>query len=205
MNPAEAIARHGLKLHGVIQVGSHWGEEQPIWTALGLPAIHFEPVRANVEKLRAACAGHRARVIDLALGNRKERALINTETSNGGQSCSLLQPKLHLQEFPQIAFDGSEQVLVWRLDDVHEIYQPDLLDGYDFLYMDAQGYELEILKGAARTLDQISAIITEVNRGELFEGCAMVDELDWHLSFAGFKRVETNWHSRLFGDALYLR
>ena len=70
------------------------------------------------------------------------------------------------------------------------------------MYVDTQGYELEVFKGAINTLKHIDFIFCEVNRAEVFEGCAQIGELDAFLADQGFKRVETEWHGGDFGDSL---
>jgi hypothetical protein len=76
---------------------------------------------------------------------------------------------------------------------------------YNFINMDVQGYELEVMRGAMNTLDKIDYIISEVNKEELYENCVRVDRLDNFLSKFGFKRVETNWEGVTWGDALYIK
>jgi hypothetical protein len=48
-------------------------------------------------------------------------------------------------------------------------------------------------------------IIAEVNRDELYENCARVDEIDSFLSEYGFERKETNWEGQTWGDAFYIK
>ena len=70
--------------------------------------------------------------------------------------------------------------------------------------MDVQGYELEVLKGAAELLADIDYIHAEINRVELYEGCVMVSDLDMFLQ--DFVRVNTEWWpGQDWGDAFYIR
>jgi hypothetical protein len=70
-----------------------------------------------------------------------------------------------------------------RLDDILEDKQ-----NYNFLTIDVQGYELEVLKGSRETLKNINYILTEVNRDELYENCARVEQLDEFLGRFNFQR-----------------
>jgi FkbM family methyltransferase len=74
---------------------------------------------------------------------------------------------------------------------------------YNTLVMDVQGFEDRVLKGATQTLNQIDYIYTEVNRDEVYENCARVEQLDEYLT--DFTRVETNWGGGTWGDAWYIR
>ena len=78
---------------------------------------------------------------------------------------------------------------------------------FNFLNIDVQGYELEVLRGAEICLENVYYIIVEVNKAELYQGCPMVEEIDDFLSGFGFSRVETEWrHNReKWGDALYVK
>jgi hypothetical protein len=71
--------------------------------------------------------------------------------------------------------------------------------------MDVQGYELEVLKGAKKTLENVDYVYCEVNRDEVYEGNAYVEELDEFLSQYNMERVETSWEGQIWGDALYIR
>tara|TARA_B100000965_G_scaffold362182_1_gene344050 strand:- start:137 stop:385 length:249 start_codon:yes stop_codon:yes gene_type:complete len=71
--------------------------------------------------------------------------------------------------------------------------------------MDVQGYELEVLKGATETLKNINYVYCEVNRDEVYENNAYVEEIDEFLAGYGMERVETNWAGDIWGDALYIR
>jgi hypothetical protein len=73
------------------------------------------------------------------------------------------------------------------------------------LKMDVQGYELEVLKGGAETMKHIDYVYCEINRDELYEGNAFVEDLDVFLADYNMERVETDWAGTLWGDALYIR
>jgi len=76
-----------------------------------------------------------------------------------------------------------------------------------FTNIDVQGYELEVFKGGTETLKGIDAIYTEINKAELYEGCALVEDLDAFLKLHGFSRVGEwcPYEPHNWGDALYTR
>ena len=76
---------------------------------------------------------------------------------------------------------------------------------YNFLNIDVQGYELEVLKGATKTLENIEAMILEINRDEMYEGCPMVEEIDSFLREYNIVRAVTHWQSESWGDGIYVR
>jgi len=99
---------------------------------------------------------------------------------------------------PDVIFSGQELVEMKKLDDF-------LFKNYNFINMDVQGYEMEVLKGAEKTLENIDYLYCEVNRNEVYEGNAYIEEIDNYLSNYNMRRVETSWwYDGPWGDALYI-
>jgi FkbM family methyltransferase len=190
----------GMK--GVISIGSHWGEEYKKWKCEGAENfIFFEPVSFNYKHMMELLPDeNNIRAFNMAIGNKKGKITINVENdeNNKGQSCSILEPKLHLEQFPHIVFDSTEEVGIDRLDNIK--YGRAL---YDYLHIDVQGYELEVLKGATQSMQYINVIDIEVNRAELYLGCAMIVDIDTFLRVMGFYRISVDWYGGNFGGAIY--
>jgi len=191
--------KYKMNVKGVLHIGAHFGEENSIYDELNYPnRIFFEPLKKNFDVLRQNITEWP--LINIALGASKQSKEMYVESANNGQSSSLLKPKLHLQQYPHITFSEKENVLVDTLDNVLEDKE-----SYNFINMDVQGYELEVLKGATESLKHIDYLMCEVNRAEVYEECCMVDELDSFLSSYKFKRVETSWDGITWGDAFYVK
>ena len=60
--------------------------------------------------------------------------------------------------------------------------------------IDVQGAELLAFQGAPHWLGSLDAILTEVNLLELYEGCAIEDEVVAVLGGHGFHPVESLYH-----------
>jgi FkbM family methyltransferase len=198
------VDKYQPKFKGVIHVGAHYGEEVPDYLKAGIyPIALIEPSKSAYEKCCSLYDGTHY-ILNAAIGNKSGRIKMNTASFNKGESNSILQPKLHLQQHPEVVFDGEESVWMTTLD-----YQLDNLYGnnaypFNFLAMDVQGYEGEVIKGATETLKHIDYIYSEVNRGQTYAGNMEIDEFDELLK--DFKRVETKWAgSTTWGDAFYIR
>ena len=139
----------------------------------------------------------------VAAGSHTGTGSISLDKSQGnkGQSSSLLKPKGHLKRYPRIKFDSPVEVQVCPLDEIMEGKD------FNFLNIDVQGYELEVLRGAKKCLENVYYIVVEVNRAELYQDCPMIDEIDDFLRGFGFSRVETEWRRNRenWGDALYVK
>ena len=192
-------------LHSVAHVGGHYAEELDDYLKAGFRKIDFfEPLAANcaVIRERIAAASLGPTVVDLhqvALGSNKEWVTHKAMyvSSNEAQSSSLLLPTHHTVQYPHITFELGEIVTVHNLD--YYQLQPDILA------MDTQGYELEVLKGATETLKSVKVVYTEVSNVPLYEGSALVEDLDEFLQPFGFKRVRTDWVGVTWGDAVYVK
>lgn len=191
------IEKYKIPVSGVIHVGAHFGEEYLSYIGAGIYNIHFfEASNRTFARLKfqVGCSP----CYNLALGAVESKSTMYVETSNQGQSNSLLKPLLHSKQYPQITFDEIEEVTVRPLDSFN-------IKGCNFLNIDVQGFELEVLKGSEQSLPDINYIYSEVNRAETYENCAQIGEMDGFLSRHGFKRVETIWAGGIWGDALWVK
>lgn len=196
----EIIAEFGLNIRGVIHIGGHRGQEYVYYKDIGLANVVFVEPQPDNFNILSQNVGKECLLFKTALGNFEGKTEMFTESANQGQSSSLLKPHKHLTQYPNIVFNGKIEVSVTKLDLL-------MLDHslYNFINIDVQGYELEVFKGGIETLKSIDYIYAEVNRAELYKGCALVDEVDKFLAGCGFKRVETWWDGVTWGDALYIK
>jgi len=175
-----------LNINGVIHVGAHKGQEVRHYVDRGIKnIILFEPHPGSFSALsgRMKNLDEDIILVNKAAGNiNGQRKLF--KSSNSGMSSSLLKPRRHLEKYPSIKFDGGTLVDVVRLDDY--IVNP---EEYNYMSIDVQGYELEVLKGSVNLLEHIDYIMTEVNSIYLYAGGVLIDELDEFLAEHNFKRI----------------
>lgn len=194
------VQTYSLNIRGVLHIGAHYGEEYDAYVQLGIKdMVFFEPIPSNYEILSSRI-GTSAITHNVALGNTVGEIEMYVEEANEGQSCSVLNPVLHLQQYPHIQFTKKIKVPINKLDSY--MVEP---EKYNMINMDVQGYELEVLKGGVQFLHHIDYIMAEVNRAEVYEGCAKIDELVEFLSPYGFKLVEVNWAGRTWGDGFFIK
>lgn len=189
-----------MNIKGIIHIGAHYGEEISEYIDNGIQdIILFEPLVENFDILSKKVKTLNANIegYQVALGSKKGDATMYV-SDNEKQSSSVLKPKVHLTHHPHVKFPSTEEVEVHLLDDYNS-------NDYNFINMDVQGYELEVLKGGTKTLEHVDYVYCEVNRDEVYENNAYVEELDEFLSDYNMKRVETDWAGDIWGDALYIR
>lgn len=192
------LLKHKIRPIGIIHVGAHYGQEYPTYKKMGAPNVIFiEPcasayavldhrygLNPDVTLVRAACGEYRGQVE------------MNIEISNQGQSNSILPLGTHAKHYPEIKFIEKELVEMITLDGLNT-------KDYDFLMIDVQGYELNVLKGATETIKKCNWVYTEVNFEQVYEGCPHVDEIDAFLS--EFTPIDSVYTKQGWGDRLYKR
>ena len=189
-----------MNIKGIIHIGAHYGEEISDYIDEGIQdIILFEPLSDNFEVLAEKAQDLNANIegYQVALGSKTGKASMYI-SDNEKQSSSILKPKVHLTHHPHVKFPSKEDVDVELLDDYD-------CKNYNFINMDVQGYELEVLKGGTKTLEHVDYVYCEVNRDEVYENNAYVEELDEFLLGYNMQRVETSWEGQIWCDALYVR
>tara|TARA_R100000479_G_scaffold167370_1_gene107760 strand:- start:159 stop:776 length:618 start_codon:yes stop_codon:yes gene_type:complete len=189
---------------GAMHVGAFAGEELLGYRSIGLAnTILFEPQVSLYELVKSKLLFDE-KIYNVALGSEDCEKELFISHRDGGVSCgsgassSLLKPKKHLSEHPEVTFPEIETVKVKTLDEFYK-------DGYNFLNIDVQGFELEVLKGACDSLKNIDSMIVEVNRDEVYSGCPMIEDIDNFLQDFNFTRIEVAWQSKSWGDAFYAK
>lgn len=192
-----------IPITGVIHVGGFRGEELPLYRSIGVnDTVMFEPQEELCEIIKSQMLPSET-LHNSALGYDRGIMELNISHRLGGiengdrASSSLLKPKVHLTEHPEVTFTHTETVSVCRLDDFKL--------KANFMNIDVQGYELNVLKGSEETLLNVDVLIAEVNRDEVYENCCQIDDIDNFLNQRGFRREAVVWQSKSWGDALYAR
>lgn len=190
-----------IPMNGVLHIGAHYGQEVKEYDSVSIPIIVLvEPLAKPFGELsRRFLSRKDITLINCAVGNKEETVSLYTETRNGGQSSSILKPKLHRDIFPKIVFNGIEKVYQRKIDNMSIDRRINVFN------IDVQGYELEVLKGARKFLSGIDYLICEVNKLEMYENCVLVEQLDKFLKVFGFYRFQTTWIKECYGEAVYIK
>jgi FkbM family methyltransferase len=196
------IYQYNLNIKGVLHIGAHYGQEYKDYINNNIKnIIFFEPLMNNYNiLLNNINLSENIKTYNMALGNITGEIEMYVETFNQGMSSSILEPDIHLQQYPNIVFNKKEIVKIDKLDNI--IFDK---DNFNMINIDVQGYELEVFKGSIKSLDYINIIYTEVNRDEVYKNCSKVEELDIFLKDFNFERVLTSWDGNTWGDALYIK
>ena len=189
------------KIDGIIQVGANIGQELKILNKYSENIYLFEPLTEAFDLLAKNISKYsNIHIFKCALGEKSEIKKINISNTNFSASSSLLEPSLHLDYFPEIRFDNFEEVEIKRFDEIDFDFIA------NFLILDVQGYELNVIKGFGEKLRFVDFIYTEFSIKELYKNSVLIDELDLILSNFGYIRTKTKIASnKPQGDALFVK
>lgn len=189
----------------IVHVGGHHAEELDDYLAAGWGAQFV----LWVEAMDDAAAEIRSRIAHLP-HHRVAPAVVWSESgqqmtfhvTSNGQSSSVLKLKTHSDHYPEIVVTREHLRTTSTL---FQLLMDQGLSRIDLLNLDIQGAELEALKGLGAAINHVGAIYSEINTEELYEGCALLPDLDAWLARHSFVRVETELTAQGWGDALWIR
>ena len=195
------VEKHSLSSNGVGHIGAWKAEEIHDYKRLfgDIPVVFVEAnknLKPHIEENIKSYENVRCEYI--ALGSEKSTSdfYIHEVDGDTGQSSSLLPTHLHHPI-------GNKTIEV-EVTTADFLFKEDIID---FLAIDVQGFELEVLKGATKVLGNVNNLIVEVNRTEQYKNCALINDLDTFLKSFNLFRIETEWYNNTedWGDALYRR
>jgi FkbM family methyltransferase len=181
---ADLMTQLGVSL--LVDVGANEGQFVREIRTMGWdgPVRSYEPLSHAFETLRQNAAGDPTwKVFKLALGASPATAQIHIA---GNSVSSSLLPMLdtHLRAAPDSGYIGEETVEITTLDDAltDEISSRDRL----CVKLDCQGYEGEVLKGAAAALERTAMVVMELSLVDVYEEALRFDEAVPKMRELGF-------------------
>jgi len=194
------LKKYTNSITGIIQVGAHIGQEVDLFLNYSKSNIYlFEPNTDAYQHLLKYVENKNVHTYNFALGNKNEKRNLYLSDNKNGVSSSVLKPKLHLEYFPEYKFSKKQEIDIKRFNDLDNIIG-------NFLILDVQGFELEVLKGFDEKIKDIDFIFSEISFVEFYEENVSISELDRFLANKNFIRAYTSIVSNIpMGDALYIK
>jgi len=190
-------------INGVFHIGAHDCQELPCYNDWGVSSDNIVWVDALSSKIEQAKNRGIPNMYQAVITDKDDDTVIFHE-SNNEQSSSVLNLKTHLQEHPWVHYVNNTPMQTITVD---TFFKRNNLDAskYSFWNFDIQGAELLALKGATESLKYATALYLEVNEKELYEDCALIENIDTFLREYGFQRMRTEMTRHGWGDALYIK
>ena len=191
---------------GIIHVGAYDGKDIKLYQTLNISKFFFIEANPTVfERLKANTTRSSVdvTVVNYAISNQNGKVTLYVNSMV--QSSSILPLKHYRDIYPNIKETHQLIVESKTLDNLLEELELSPTD-FNILNLDIQGAELLALQGATNLLKYIDVVYTKVNYEELYEGCALAEEIDEFLGQTGFGRVAIAkpFHPS-WGNAFYVR
>ncbi len=169
----------------VADIGARGGVEDH-WSRFGahIRAYGFEPDEAECERLNRS-DGQIAEYIPIAVGSTTgDRRFYVTRDP----LCSSLFPPIErlASERPRLAEMRVDRITTVHTQTIDNWVRKHGVGRLDHLKLDAQGAELAILEGSARSLGAVRSIKLEVQFNRLYEGAPLFGQIDLFLRERGF-------------------
>lgn len=189
----------------MIDCGAHDGKDSVELTGVLKGTIHcFEPVNNLYERLKQRTKkypGIFTYQIALSDKNGVEEFFLSEGESDA--SSSLLPPLSHLKDHPETLF--REKVIVETLT-LDAWAAKNGIDHVDLLWLDMQGFEMNMLQAGKQILNTVKVIHTEVSTRETYKGVALYTEYKSFLKSEGFEvvleAIPNGWD---MGNVLFVR
>lgn len=187
------------EIRGIIQVGTNNGMEINELEQFTENFVLVEPLPGLVNVLKNNFPNYK--ILPFALGNINETKVLNVAL-NGGASSSLLEPKSHIDYYPEILFYEKINVDVRKYTTIKDQFGIDTKN-FNVLLTDTQGYDLEVLKGFENFIYDFDLIVCEFINVDYYENNASLEEIEHFLSKKNFKLIEIDGDYESFGNAFF--
>lgn len=198
----QVVQDPSVKVHGVLHLGAHFGEEAFEYAASGVPVWWVEANPSLIPSLEQRVHPYGHHVIQALISDRDNETREFYITNNdSGASSSMLPLGTHQIFAPQVVVVDTISLTTSTVDTLCEQHR---IHPCNYLAMDLQGAELLALRGASQFLQGVQYIETEINEDEVYVGCGLLPELEAHLH--EFERTKIRFEGRTgWGDAFYVR
>lgn len=177
---ARNLRRMGITPHEIVDVGAAHGT----WTRECLEVfpdakyLMVDPLAANQPVLSALAAERPGQIAAWhgALGRQAGRMAFH---SHGDQSSFLASE-----------YTEGESAIEVPVQPMDAFLEQGLLRAPDFIKLDVQGYEIEVLEGAARCLESAQFVFSEVFIRRVYKGMPLAHDIVAYLGARGFRILD---------------
>lgn len=200
----QVVKEKGLNVRGVIHVGAHYAEEQPVYDAIGSKSTLW--IEANSELVHKIAKQFDKRtdvnVLEAVVSDKKGEAVF--QIHNDTHTSSILDMDFIAESHPELEVVKKVVVQTTSLDELFEDYRIDIKQ-FNFLTLDIQGVEYEALLGFTGGLKHIDYVYVEVETKNLYVGGMNYDKIKKFMEQNGFELVTEHIRHWFWGDCLFAK
>ena len=178
---------NSLGINVLFDIGANTGQYALKMRELGYKnkIISFEPLSQAFKDLRKNSLRDNNWIVNnYALGNENIINFINVARNSYSSSILNMLPK-HIESAPNSKFIDREQIEIKKLDSVFDSFCDNNRENV-MLKIDTQGYEKNVIDGAANSLQIIKIIQLEMSLIPLYENEMLYKEMIEYLEAKGF-------------------
>lgn len=194
--------------NGIIHIGANKGQEVADYKEAGIrPVVLIEPLEDPFQRLLRAVADEPGFCcVCECLSDVSGRKGDFHIASNGGQSSSYFPPDKHLEYYPNVKFNDKRKMITKTLDEVINSLASGLdVNQLDYISLDTQGSELDILKGGKIALSNAKFVYSEVSFPGLYQGSPDLYDMIDFMREHGFDICQLLMRNKGWGDALFAK
>lgn len=197
------LQKHMIKpVHGILHVGAYLCEELKEYNALGYKNIIW--IEADPDTYAQAKTIYPNERILNYLVTDVDDENINFNVANNGESSSILNFGTHFKHHPSIEYVSQKTLRSKRIDTIYKLNNIDEKFA-NFLNIDIQGVELLALKSMGKLLDNFDYAYLEVNTEEVYEKCALLDDIKAFMADHNFELTLLGMTDAYWGDAFFVK
>lgn len=202
---ADKIEPFLKSLKGAIHVGANIGEERDWYAKMGFSnVLWFEPnmdLFSELQKNIKPFPGQEA--FNIGIHDTLTSAKLHV-ANNNGQSSSILPFGTHRYNHPTVLHIKDIDIQLTRLDSFFEKTGKKVED-YNFLNIDVEGVELNVLKSLGDKLALMDYLYIEIHTWEVYVGNSLLVDVEKYLSEYKFIRAKVKMTKANYGDAFYIK
>lgn len=177
---------HYYDINVLFDVGANLGQYAKEMRAFGYRnrIISFEPLNKTFEQLSVNARNDSDWTVNnYALGSEDSKGTINIAGNTDSSSILNMMPE-HVKTSPETQYIGKQEIVIRKLDSIFNDYckKGDRV----MVKLDTQGYEESVIKGATKSLPDITLLQLEMSLVPLYENEMLYIEMISNLKSKGF-------------------
>lgn len=198
--------KYSIKPEGVLHIGANNAAECETYYANGVKrSVWIEALPDVYKELKEVVSKYPKTIaLNACVSDVDGHTVQFNVSSNHGESSSMLEFGSHAQAHPDVTFINKIRLVTSRVDTLM-IKKGINIREFDFLNIDLQGAELLALRGMGDMLRLFKFVYIELNREELYKGCAMFEDVKSYLESFGFVLKEVKWTGAGWGDGFFIK
>jgi FkbM family methyltransferase len=177
----------------VLDVGANTGQYAKGLRKAGYGGriVSFEPLSTAFARLARSAARDPAwEAVHLGLGGRNHETTLHVSGDSQASSLREMLP-LHREVASYFSYVGEERVSIRKLDTIWDEHVSARSRVY--LKLDTQGFEKEVLDGAARSFPRVQAVQLEMSIEPLYEGTPLLPDMIRLMNRKGFTLMSVEY------------